>query len=340
MDKKIMFSVIIPVYNVESYLNECVNSVLSQDLADFEIILVNDGSTDNSGAICDEFSKNENRVRVIHQENKGQISARCVAISIAIGKYCLFLDSDDYWDFDLLSKLQQLISKTAADMIIFNYRRVRDDKSIILEPPVAFKNERLFDLGDKWIIIDKIIDSFHLNNIFCKVVKRELLDVNECMHYRDIKFGEDLLQTLQLIHKANNIFYSPQRYYNYRINPTSITQNIHISHLTDNCFVRESVLNYMTLYCLTERRHLVRFYSFFMSNTVSFLIKYMNSVDTDLAYMNLIRDLARQKLFLEGCSMFWSLKIPFFKKLAVVFVIVKNQYLLVNYIKLINKYIE
>ena len=91
-----MLSVIIPVYNVEKYLGKCVDSVLAQDIADMEVILVDDGSPDNSGAICDEYAEKDARVKVIHKENEGLSSARNAGLDIARGKYITFVDSDDY----------------------------------------------------------------------------------------------------------------------------------------------------------------------------------------------------------------------------------------------------
>ena len=94
--EKIILSVIIPVYNVEKYLRKCVDSVLAQDIADMEVILIDDGSPDNSGAICDEYAEKDTRVKVIHKENGGAATARNVGLDIARGKYITFVDSDDY----------------------------------------------------------------------------------------------------------------------------------------------------------------------------------------------------------------------------------------------------
>ena len=90
-------SVIVPVYKVEPYLRRCVDSVLAQTYGGFELILVDDGSPDNCGAICDRYATRDDRIRVIHQENAGQGKARNVGMDQAVGKYIIFLDSDDYW---------------------------------------------------------------------------------------------------------------------------------------------------------------------------------------------------------------------------------------------------
>lgn len=121
------FSIIIPVYNVEQYLNTCVQSVLAQTFTDFELILVDDGSKDTSGALCDELAQSNARIRVIHQENQGLSGARNTGINAATGDYLLFLDSDDWWaSSDCLQKIADRLSVTNVDVLSFNYRKSTD----------------------------------------------------------------------------------------------------------------------------------------------------------------------------------------------------------------------
>lgn len=115
-----LFSVIIPVYNVEKYLNKCIDSVLIQEFSLIEIILVDDGSSDNSPAICDEYAGKDQRVKVIHKLNSGVSNARNVGINTAQGKYLIFLDSDDFWEgYNCLDNLVVSIAKNKADIILF-----------------------------------------------------------------------------------------------------------------------------------------------------------------------------------------------------------------------------
>ena len=109
-------SVIVPVYNVELYLHECIDSILSQTFTDFELILVDDGSPDNCGAICDEYAAKDSRIVVIHQENGGLSAARNAGMDIAQGEYIAFVDSDDYIAPEFLNHLYLLIQKTAATL--------------------------------------------------------------------------------------------------------------------------------------------------------------------------------------------------------------------------------
>jgi len=117
-----LFSIIIPVYNVESYLEECVHSVLCQTYEKFELILVDDGSTDRSGERCDEFARQDSRIRVVHQENRGLSAARNTGLEYIRGEYVLFLDSDDFWhDNDVLKALANRLKISNPDVLSFNY---------------------------------------------------------------------------------------------------------------------------------------------------------------------------------------------------------------------------
>lgn len=124
MKKPIMFSVIIPVFNVEEYLLQCVESVLCQTYPHYEIILINDGSTDMSGSICDDLKFRDKRIRVFHQENMGLSEARNSGINMSKGEYILFLDSDDYWDNSMfLERLALHIEEHPVDVVNFNFKK-------------------------------------------------------------------------------------------------------------------------------------------------------------------------------------------------------------------------
>lgn len=136
-DENLKFSIIIPIYNNEEYIEDCIGSVLDQGYKTFELILVNDGSNDKSGNICEYYSKRDSRVIVIHQENQGRVLARRKGIEQLSGDYLLFLDSDDYWDLNLLESIYQCIREHNCDLILFKYKRVIDGN-------VVFKQRDLF----------------------------------------------------------------------------------------------------------------------------------------------------------------------------------------------------
>ncbi len=125
-----MISIIVPVYNVEKYLDECVQSILSQTYRDFELILVDDGSTDDSGKMCDDYSKNDQRVKVIHKENGGLSDARNSGTLIAKGTHVTYIDSDDYVSDDYLEELKGLINRYRADIAVTGIKCFYDGEKI------------------------------------------------------------------------------------------------------------------------------------------------------------------------------------------------------------------
>lgn len=117
MENHVVISVIVPVYNVEKYLSQCIESILNQTFNNWELILIDDGSTDNSGEICDEYATKDNRIRVIHKENGGISSARNTGLNATKGDYIAFVDSDDYIAMDMFEKMLDIAIKTNADMV-------------------------------------------------------------------------------------------------------------------------------------------------------------------------------------------------------------------------------
>ena len=121
-----LFSVIVPIYNVEKYLRRCIDSVLAQSFGDYELILVDDGSPDNCPAICDEYAEGDARIKVIHKENGGLVSARQAGIKEAVGDYVFHLDGDDALCDDALESAYSIIHEMAPDIVSFSYRRCID----------------------------------------------------------------------------------------------------------------------------------------------------------------------------------------------------------------------
>lgn len=126
-----MISIIVPVYNVETYLPTCIESILDQTYKDFEILLIDDGSTDNSGKICDEYAKRDNRCIAIHQQNKGVYNARNTGLSNATGEYISFVDSDDYIHPQMLEILYEALQKGDYDFSMITYKKVFNKSEII-----------------------------------------------------------------------------------------------------------------------------------------------------------------------------------------------------------------
>ena len=148
-----MFSIIVPVYKVEQYLEKCVTSILKQEYKDFELILVDDGSPDNCGIMCDEFAQKDDRIIVIHQKNAGVSEARNAGLAIPRGKYICFVDSDDWILESTTIKLADIINKNNPDIIVFGYSNTYENKEeqVIYDADgLSLENIKEKFISDKW----------------------------------------------------------------------------------------------------------------------------------------------------------------------------------------------
>ena len=222
-----LLSILVPVYNSEKYLKDCLDSVLSQSRNDYELVLVDDGSTDGGGAICDGYQAQfPELVRVIHQLNQGLILARRAGIAAAKGDYCMFLDADDAYEPECLATIRETIEQTHADVVIFNnYSFFEEDGSI--EPnKVVFPDEAEFSGEQKERIYRELIASDRLNNICMKAIRTKLLQADDTDYafYADNPHGEDLLQSLYPLTHAQKIVYRDKMLYRYNRHASSMTR--------------------------------------------------------------------------------------------------------------------
>lgn len=212
-EKYMRYSVIVPVYNVKSYLPCCIEKLKEQVYQDYEVVLVDDGSTDGSEKICDEIVKNDGRFRVIHKKNEGLISARRTGIKAAKGDYFLFCDSDDFYEPNTIQKVDSIIKATNADLVVFNAYIYNGKEKEDFSKPV-FKD----GIIEKKVFIKKMFDSYALNSMCMKAMKRTIVDIEKKYNlFYSCNFGEDLLQSMPVIINANTIYYTSNRLYNYRI---------------------------------------------------------------------------------------------------------------------------
>jgi len=224
-----LFSVLVPAYNAAAYLAECLDSVLAQTEQDFEIVVVDDGSTDDTGEICDRYhALDPLRVRVIHQQNCGSILARRAGVAAARGGYCVFLDADDTIASDTLETVRETIVRTGADVVIYNfYNRYLPDETLDMATPVFADGTEFCGRG-KRELYEKIISSWRLNNLVTKVIRTPLLkqDDTPFPEYADNPHMDDLLQSLYPITHAERVVYLAKPLYYYRRNCEGISGNV------------------------------------------------------------------------------------------------------------------
>lgn len=204
-------SFIVPIYNSEAYLKKCVDSILNQSAGDFELILVNDGSTDRSGAICQHYAEKDGRVRLIEKENGGHTSARNAGLQVATGKYIAFVDSDDWVDLNLVADCMSAAQQD-EDVILFGYRRVRgsvtEDKPQPY-PPGTYNRQQMEEA-----ILPKLLTSGHFS-LSERMIRRELVMQYQCGVDPRILVGEDLVCCTQTLFHARGVAVLPGVYYNY-----------------------------------------------------------------------------------------------------------------------------
>lgn len=235
------FSICVPVYNVEKYLCECVDSVLDQTYQNFELILVDDGSRDNSGRICDKYAKKDERIKVYHKKNEGQIMTRSFAIEKAIGEFIIFLDSDDTLEKNALHVLCEVIHEYEVDCVIYNYRRFWDDS--YYKPSQI--NEEVVLIDDKRELYKKILCDELYNSMCIKAVKHSIIINKDYAEIANIRHGEDLLQSIDILDRCKSVVFIPDILYNYRINPTSVTHIIDVNSYKVDYTVREKILDFL-----------------------------------------------------------------------------------------------
>lgn len=221
-----LFSVLIPVYNAEKYLEECMGSVLKQTYSDYEVVLMDDGSTDSSGDLCDKYEQEHPNVRVIHQENQGQLLTRCNAIVAAKGEYCVFLDSDDLLELNALDVLADTICKyQEPDMVIYSFHYEEEGKERRKAKSI-FEEERVFEGEEKKELYECFFTGTSLNNVWTKAVKKTVFEgvFPDYKKYGRLRCAEDRLHAMGMVTNAERVVCIHAPLYRYRLVPNSVTR--------------------------------------------------------------------------------------------------------------------
>ncbi|WP_051638469.1 glycosyltransferase family 2 protein [Butyrivibrio sp. NC2002] len=216
--KQPLITVIVPVYNVEKYVKKCVDSILDQDYFNLEIMLIDDGSTDHSGAICDELSKVDPRIIVIHKENGGLSDARNTAIDAMHGDYVTYIDSDDYIEKNYISYLYYLIEKYNVELSICNFKYV-NEKGILLNKVIDDGKERVLNQKDA---VSLLLEGNEINTSASMKLYRASLFDN--IRYPLGKLYEDISVTYKILLNTQKVAYGERSLYVYLCRNGSITK--------------------------------------------------------------------------------------------------------------------
>lgn len=233
-----IFSIIIPIYNTADYIKQAIDSVLVQDYDNYELILVNDGSKDQSLDICLEYTERYPHISLIHKHNSGISDSRNLAIKIAKGDYLLFLDSDDYWrDVHFLSELSQIVKTKSPDFVLTSFSSLYQDNKIIshLLPHPQITGDYAHD-------IKYLVNELYQGFVSTKVTKRQLIEQHQLYFPIGLKY-EDVLWSIQLAAYSQNYIFHKTDQYTYRrerigsitavITPSNVMDMIQIHHLSE-----------------------------------------------------------------------------------------------------------
>lgn len=218
-----LISIIIPIYQVEKYLQKCIESVINQTYKHLEIILIDDGSLDNCPKICDEYAKKDSRIVVIHQKNSGLSAARNTGIENSTGEYLVFVDSDDTVELNLVEDLYKCVKKSNCKMAACGRKFVFEDGKVICKLP---KNlERVFSFNEAIIEMNNFY--FFDMSAWGKIYNRNLF---ENIRFPEGKLSEDYFIMYQIIELAQKVAYISKPLYNYLQRTSSISRNKKINH--------------------------------------------------------------------------------------------------------------
>lgn len=289
-------SVIVPIYNVEQYLNKCINSLVNQTLQDIEIILVNDGSPDNCPLMCDEWARKDERIKVIHKQNEGLGMACNSGLDVAMGEYIAFCDSDDFVDKEMYETLYNAAVENNADVVFSGIKKI--NQKGVVQPMAGPKSFELI-VGSQRVhqyllgMIASIPSAIMDRNIqmSAKVVLylHNFLTINN-IHFESerVLITEDLIWHIDVLGRANTIVTLPQAFYYYYNNTNSISKRIRVDRFPFFKTVRQEIIRRALSYGVPEEVK-IRADRMFIGYTRHYLGQICRS---DLSYRKK-RDLAR-----------------------------------------------
>lgn len=334
-------SIIIPVYNTEKYLNECLDSIVNQTFQDFEIICINDGSTDGSLKILNEYAQRDNRFIIISQDNQGQGVARNRGIKTANGKYIMFLDSDDWLNTNTFELCYKQIKECKNDFVMFGYSNYYEERNLLVPNTTklkSFKGTKNKSINLKTLDIPFYNNSFSVTQIYSK----EFLDKNNIRFSVD-KNGEDILFVSKAIIESSSISIidKPLYVYRRRMFSTTTTQNEYFINSTfstrqkvyelylqsgnknlTNAFIEYEIRSLIHWFFTIEDNSLRKIYYYKMQE----LFKYLNNNYTINEQLLGNNNYKKLKLIIKYSFRIYNLNIQLLKIIQNIFSINKNKY--------------
>lgn len=229
-----MVSIIVPIYNVEDYIRECIDSILVQTYPDFELILVDDGSPDDCGRICDEYAESDRRIIVIHKKNGGLTSARNAGLSKASGEWIMHVDGDDWIEPDMLESLVREAQVTEADLVFGDF--------LSDSPHEVYHKLPTWSMNKKESMSNYM--AYTMTTVWGSIAKRSLYKVNQLKSPEGISYCEDFHLIVRLCYYAKKIVNVHRPFYHYRYRPTSIMSNMSRKTEADEQWVYQDTIRF------------------------------------------------------------------------------------------------
>ena len=289
-----LISVIVPVYNVEEYLRECIDSIIEQTYSNLEIILIDDGSKDESGIICDEYEKKDSRIKVIHKENAGVSSARNTGLQIATGDWVAFVDSDDWLEENYFEVLMKCAIDKKAEIVSCGYNRVTVNKK---ESINNSGNILIFDARN--FLIKLLNPQVGYGFTHMKIYKREI--INDVVFDTELKVGEDCLFNEQVVLNANRICVIEKNLYNYRVNPNSVVRSFDKNYVNKYLKAMNKNKEYLKKHYENDTIIKQSYYNYVAFHVMLIAVNYCyNLENTEKNKRKLLKEICCVKCFEEG----------------------------------------
>lgn len=329
-------SIILPIYNVEKYLDRCMNSLLNQTLRDIEIIMVDDGSPDNCPRMCDDYAKNDNRVKVIHKQNAGLGFARNSGLEIATGEYVAFVDSDDYVGVNLYKTLYEKAEKCKCDAVFCGFRtEVKPNKWIYSD---EVKADAVWNGSEvRCFMLDMIASAAGVKaerlfqmSVWHSIYKRSIIEENHLSFVSEREVAsEDIPFQIDYLSKANTVAYIKETFYSYCLNGTSLTAT-----LKPEKYARYKQLRACLLSKSTDAEYVSRVNRLFIGYTRSHLYDIINSTWKHKVAM--IKEIQSDDIWKEIRLGYSPANLPFVSKSIYILLLSSSAWLLYLWLCLMN----
>lgn len=332
----IKVSIIVPIYNVEKYLDRCMDSLLNQTLKDIEIIMVDDGSPDNCPQMCDEYAKKDNRVKVVHKKNAGLGFARNSGLDVAKGEYIAFVDSDDYVGLNMYKTLYDRAEADKCDAVFCGFRtELKQNKWVYSDEVDADKLWRGKDV--QLFMLDMIAsgagvkaERLYQMSVWHSIYKRSIIEDNHLRFVSEREVAsEDIPFQVDYLSKANTVAYIKEMYYSYCLNGTSLTAT-----LKPEKYARYKQLRACLLTKSSDAEYVSRVNRLFIGYTRSHLYDIINSAWKNKVAM--MKDIQTDKVWKEINQSYSPVNLPFISKSIYKFLLLPSASLLFVWMCLMN----